>query len=150
MKVRNKKTGKIYEGYLADLALEKHYGSLAELNTEWEDYEDGHRVYYITYTGDVCDILSEVIHPEISLKMKQVGNYFETKEEAKQAVEKLKAWTRLKDKGFKFVDFSEGDIKFKLGKEYSEFIYDGYDEGLEFYIDGDVQKDLELLFGGEE
>ena len=34
--------------------------------------------------------------------MKQIGNYFETKEEAELAVEELKAWKRLKDKGFRF------------------------------------------------
>ena len=104
----------------------------------WEDYEDGHRIYYITYTGDVFDILSEVIHPSISLKMKQIGNYFETKEEAKKAVEKLKALKRLKDKGMR-------TYSFKREKR-------GID--LDFYtltILAPRDKDsLGLLFGGEE
>lgn len=32
---------------------------------------------------------------------KRIGNYFETREEAERAVRKLKAWKRLKDKGFR-------------------------------------------------
>lgn len=32
---------------------------------------------------------------------KRLGNYFETREEAERAVRKLKAWKRLKDKGFR-------------------------------------------------
>ena len=39
-------------------------------------------------------------------KDKEIGNYFETVEEAEQAVEKLKAWKRLRDKEFRFIGWS--------------------------------------------
>ena len=58
---------------------------------------------------------------------------FETREEAEKAVEKLKAWTRLKDKGFKFVVCYHDDesIKYKPSKDYSG-----------------MYEDLDLLFEG--
>ena len=92
------------------------YPMLAELMQEWEDYQDGDRVYYITYTGEVDEILAELIHPEISLKMKKIGNWFETKEEAEEAVKKLNAWKRLKDNSWRpayhRVLTSEADVLF--------------------------------------
>ena len=154
MKLRNKKTGEIgfvYTGLNGEVKAcsehdEKHkclgqYVFLSELNKEWEDYEDGHRVYYITYTGAVGDILSEFIHPEISLKMKQIGNYFETEEEAEKAVEKLKAWKRLKDEGFRFKTWYGGskNIDWEITSLENET-----------YIPRQICDDLDLLFGGEE
>jgi hypothetical protein len=76
--------------------------------------------------------------------MQSLGNYFETKEEAEKAVEKLKAWKRLKDKGFRFTFW---DMRSGSGK-------DGHCEG-EFVMfsecpDDIETADLDLLFGGEE
>lgn len=39
----------------------------------------------------------------------KIGNCFQTKEEAKRAVEKLKAWKRLKDSGLKFKDWNKSN-----------------------------------------
>lgn len=61
---------------------------------------------------------------------------FETKEEAEKAMEKLKAWKRLKDKGFKFDNFVRNAIYYVLSDEEIE--------------KDDVLEDLDLLFGGEE
>ena len=138
MKLRNKKTDIIHKIAYLNLADKEddiisflsmkngkryNYNSLAELNEEWEDYEEGHRVYYLDYTGDVFDILSEIIHPEISLKMKRIGNYFETREEAERAVKNLKAWKRLKDKGFRFNgwvrDHKNGSANNTIATKYS-------------------------------
>jgi hypothetical protein len=73
--------------------------------------------------------------------MKQIGNYFETKEEAEKAVEKLKAWKRLKDKGFRFnmwtIPEEPKTPHIKLGIEAEVDVPDS-------------PYDLELLFGGEE
>ena len=69
---------------------------------------------------------------------REIGNYFETKEEAEKAVEKLKAWKRLKDKGFKFDNVNVCWIEFTLKSATSNEVYE---QG---------QKDLHLLFGGEE
>ena len=110
------------------------YNSLAELNEEWQDYEEPH-TWYINDRGYV--ILNEAhFTSEGEKAVKSIGNYFETEEEAKRAVEKLKAWTRLKNKGFQFESWFGGsrDISFWLDTEIDEYI----------------AKDLDLLFGGEK
>ena len=71
---------------------------------------------------------------------KIIGNYFDTREEAGQAVEKLKAAKRLKDKGFVFKGVNEDDGSIKTGLSKGVKICDS----VEFY------EDMSLLFGGEE
>ena len=74
--------------------------------------------------------------------MKEIGNYFETREEAEKAVEKLKAWKRLKDKDFQFHGYNAlgvGEITFSVDFE------DMDDEG----EIGQLRHDLDLLFGGD-
>ena len=117
------------------------YDSLAELNAEWEDYEEPKDVWWLDNEGNVNH--ASRIDDYCFKKNKQIGNYFETKEEAEKAVKKLNAWKRLKDKGFKF-DLWDYD-----GSNYQERIRTGrilfrvkdYEEN---------DKDLDLLFGGEE
>ena len=150
MKLRNKKTGEIGWLYCDHISIPKKmtvfaedkdlsvnhwdYNSLAELNEEWEDYEEPKDHWYINYQGEVYVLDPEAV-PEYSRNAKQIGNYFETKEEAEKAVEKLKALKRLKDKGFKFTAYQlrELNIKFFLDHGYTEMV-----------------DDLDLLFGGEE
>lgn len=153
MKLRNKKTGEIvdlYEGIIRDdgehitikpvAVLEKCYiyNSLAELNAEWEDYDEPKEYWYINASGDVSSICEDEENPEDTKVCKEIGNYFSSREEAEQAVEKLKAWKRLKDNSFRFVDlrfeYDElgGTIKFKTN------LCDG------------INDDLDLLFGGEK
>lgn len=132
MRLRNKKTGVIV--FIEDTSsLEYH--SIAELNEEWEDYEEPKKYWMIDGYGEVHEIFvdSSYISDE-----KEIGNYFETKEEAERAVEKLKAWKRLKDKGFRFGGYEliEGNI---------HFIID-----LRKLTPDDLYPDLDLLFGGEE
>ena len=71
----------------------------------------------------------------------EIGNYFETEEDALLAVRKLKAWKKLKDKGFKFKEWKH--------TPFMETV-DGYNIHIEAYIDKivDVMKDLDLLFSG--
>lgn len=66
---------------------------------------------------------------------RQIGNYFGTKEEAEKAVEKLKAWKRLKDKGFKIT---------LRGWKGNSWLYANWGN-----LRGDYS-DVLLLFGGEE
>lgn len=66
-----------------------------------EDYEEPKEYWYIDWNGEVC---RSDIHDERTKRMKQIGNYFETKEEAEKAVRKLKAWKRLKDREFDFIE----------------------------------------------
>lgn len=76
--------------------------------------------------------------------LKEIGLLFKTKEETEKAVEKLKAWKRLKDKGFRFEDFEETD-RGKLG-DFTIYAHIEPDY-LQKYDEFD--DDLYLLFGGE-
>lgn len=78
-------------------------------------------------------------------KNKEIGNYFDSEEEAKRAVEKLKALKRLRDKGFRFTGYSDKDREYINQIEiYAEA--DGYGKAIDLAEDPDVK----LLFGGEE
>lgn len=151
MKLRNKKTGEIKEFLMVkrikndDLWKDGEYSSLAEFKEKWEDYEEpkDNGYWYINDLGKVefsCEELDMLDGtPNNILIRKIIGNYFSTTEEAKKAVEKLKAWKRLKDKGFSFE-------RWLLGGEYGNTItFSNYIE-----CDNETRADLHLLFGGEE
>lgn len=149
MKLRNKQTGEIGELQIT----EKHcvvavgngtascgieiYSSLAELNAEWEYYNEPKLFYVVDLDGE---ILPSDFENETVEKSKEMGNYFETKEEAEKAVEKLKAWKRLK----------EANIDYKLTYEYDDFTETMHaNVSFSFNSYPLVGKDLDLLFGGE-
>lgn len=160
MKLRNKKTGEIVEpsGITCingrtfvrfndgegTFKFEAH--SLAELNEEWKDYEEAKGYWYITSLG-------EIVYRGFSLRKwnsgddcrLEIGNYFEAREEAEQVVEKLKAWKRLRDKGFKFI--LDGETEMPM------FVYSGAN-GEKCITSATESKqyreDIKLLFGGEE
>lgn len=153
MKIKNKKTGMI--GYTAVLRSKAivvmdenaiqlgSYSSLAELNAEWEDYEEPKDYWFIDYDGGIIPF-SKMKETATDRMMKQIGNYFDTREEAEKAVEKLKAWKRLKDAGCRVTEYKTyGGTTSK-----SEFIGE-----VKIILDvPDVvnKKLLCLLFGGEE
>lgn len=141
MKLRNKKTGEIIE-LLAKPSFVKRnddylqsevntFNSLAELNAEWEDYEEPKEYRYIDDAGVIQ--IDQVLSSEINMR-KSIGNYFETKEEAEKAVEKLKALKRLKDKGFRFE-------RWVLGMSTLTITFSDYIES-----DDETRADLDLLF----
>lgn len=133
MKLRNKKTGEIN---LGDLHLDD-FNSLAELNAEWEDYEEPKEYWYIDPDANIEYTSKD---DEYDDEAKQIGNYFETKEEANKAVKRLRAWKRLKDKGFRFDSWKNDKEKY-LG----DFVIYASIKCLD-----DIVDDLNLLFGGEE
>lgn len=151
MKLRNKKTGEIGELHFEpdkeyhftvateDPADMKIYRTLAALYAEWEDYKNGD--YFIDMWEDdcVCDARFGV-ELDVIERAKECGLHFETEEETERAVEKLKAWTRLENKGFRFVnnslDICCHTINFKIDNQYD--------------MTDETSKDLFLLFGGEE
>ena len=148
MKLRNKKTGEIKEcvvipvddnGYPNEYQVFEKGDSLAELNADWEDYEEPNGYYGYDTTGNEVTWYPNPNQEDIE-KDKQIGNYFETEEEAEKAVEKLKAWKRLKDKGFVFkgINKVDGSIKTGLSKGVSVYECEGFYE------------DMDLLFGVEE
>jgi len=144
MKLRNKKTGEVKSVNHSHILVHFNDGetkcinSLAELNEEWEDYEGLKEYWSIdTYICEI-DYLTEGDDDDRDNFNKEIGNYFKTKEEVEKAVEKLKAWKRLKDKGFEFTSWDRhpdfpGDFRITASDE--------------FPCD---DKDLDLLFGGEE
>lgn len=156
MKLRNKKTGEI--GNLAPRGCEDErlwvwidnkskpeyrYNSLAELNEEWEDYDEPKEYWYIADNGEIEKDTDD--WDDYEERMKEIGNYFETKEEAEKAVGKLKAWKRLKDGGFRFSHIRSIDgvsIKHKDLDQYTIIAY--ADEN------GCDQEDLDTCIGGEE
>lgn len=149
MKLRNKKTGEIQEwdtvglidhNRISDVSVE--YNSIARLNDGWEDYEEPKERYHWFVSGRGTIEYEKDEDDYFNRGHKSIGNYFETKEEAEKAVEKLKAWKRLKDRGFKFVGWCDSvsdnnpDMAlFKLN---------------EYAWETDTCDDLDILFGGEE
>ena len=155
MKLRNKKTGEIVQlsvkcengGELRTFDLNTNADkpiTLAELNDEWEDYEEPKEYWFIDTILHKIRLGTDKSDEEwIRFKSwsKEIGNYFETKEEAERAVEKLKAWKRLRDNGFKFEGIEKRGyyIKFYQGRSYET------DKQCQ-----QAMKDLDLLFGGED
>ena len=118
------------------------YDSLAELNAEWEDYEEPKEFWYIGQDGVIFSDI-DTITQDYADRLQEIGNYFETKEEAEKAVEKLKAWKRLRDEGFKFTQWRHDVTNQK-------YIITMEEKGLEEWVVGRKKADLDLLFGGEE
>lgn len=153
MKLRNKKSGEILEtAHSATVIKDKFriydeitdkyytYNTLAELNEEWEDYEESTGYFYIRDGGNIDHNL---YGKSIIKRHQEIGNYFETKEEAEKAVEKLKAWKRLKDMKIKYqLDFVRNSITFTYQIENT--LIDVLDAERQIFTD------LKLLFGGEE
>ena len=140
MKLRNKKTGEIVEfrylqsDYVAPLVLTTYendkpemysYTSLAELNEEWEDAPEEPK------ENGLDNIVALI----------EAYSSHDSERYPKEIVEKLKAWKRLKDKGFRF-----------------QFWHSSYaGDNISFFIDWinadskkEIEEDLDLLFGGEE
>ena len=133
MKLRNKKTGEIRNCQLmADGFIV--INSLKDLE-EWEDYKEPKGYWYYDTT---CGRVEKVTHNEDKEIDSSIGNCFNTREEAEKAVEKLKAWKSLKDKGFKFFNH-------KIIGEYGNVSY-----RLIYPLNNLEEKYLDMLFGGED
>ena len=164
MKLKNKETGEVgevkwdeqYKAIAVETDIHYYcYSSVDELNSEWEDApEDPKEYWLINPEGEVALVHEEYEDEEDTKATKEIGNYFETKEEAELAVRKLKAWKRLKDKGFRFTGIAGISnnifVSFETDSKYSggHIMYDEYsntDDKLKEY-----NEDLTLLFGGEE
>lgn len=152
MKLKNKKTGEI--GYLYANKNENYnvldendkvlavYETLEAVVGEWQDYEEPKEYWYMDYAGFIRSAARTGNSWEVQ---KKIGNCFETKEEAEKAVEKLKAWKRLKDKGFRFKDYTRKFDGFKRVDGSVFIIAELDDEGVIGMID-----ELNICFGGEE
>ena len=142
MKLRNVKTGEIATLTLStngeDMIIMgndmyAHITKLSELK-DYEDYEEPKEYWYIDDAGVIQ--IDQVLCSEINMR-KAIGNYFETREEAEKAVEKLKAVKRLK----------EANIDYKLSREYDDFTETMHaNVSFSFNSYPLVGKDLDLLF----
>ena len=126
-KWRNKITGEINE-FMVHKRIEDSengnpvYAPFDGHIDDWEDYEE-------PKSGVKGIRLNDMISGRHIVEID-----FTKVEEAEKAVERLRAWKRLKDKGFRFTGFSNESIGYEI-KELS----------------GDFALDLDLLFnGGEE
>lgn len=75
--------------------------------TRWKP-EISHDYYYISGDGHVYDNSWDDSRFVDNGRF-EIGNCFQTKEEAERAVEKLKAWKRLKDSGLKFKGWNKSN-----------------------------------------
>lgn len=141
-KFMNKKTGEVAEFVVHKRIEDSEDGNQVyapfDFNPEeWEDYEEPKEYWYIDCYGEVLRVLYN--GNEWDERRKLIGNYFKIKEEAEQAVEKLKAWKWLKDKGFRFTGIEDVErtihfeIPFRAG-----------------YGSCEAEVNLDFLFGGEK
>lgn len=155
MKLRNKKTGDIGElsvWYRADNKEIKEFGvikenekfptdykSLAELNEDWEDYEEP--------KGSALDLMILTLTNFIE---NEPDDTLIDLEDCKQMLEKLKAYKRLKDKGFHFNgwDNTIGDDYYKPGQIVISL--NGNPDWDEYESIDDIKDELNLLFGNNE
>ena len=146
MKLRNKKTGEIRElpdGFFCGDSLKK-------ICEEWEDYEEPKGYWCISQWGDIVQRRKLIpIHDEdTEAEHKEIGNYFLSREEAEKAVERLRAWKRLKDKGFRFkLSPAVGSLDINPDKFQIEV---NADMPVKWFCCDGVQEDLDACFGGEE
>lgn len=123
------------------------YDKIEKLYDEWEDAPEESKAGYIIDPMDEDCVSTDddwgYETPDIE-RAKELGIWFETEEEAEEAVEKLKAWKRLKDKCFRFYRWNKGSI------------LESKPNAIEFACDDtrpwsweDIRDDLDLLFGGE-
>lgn len=155
MKLRNKRTGEKAEveiNYNSMLVTHEdgrigqyYFDSLKDLE-EWEDYEEPEIIWYLDWKGRVQSAAIEN-----NWEKKSIGNYFETKEEAEKAVEKLKAMAKLKEFGFRFIDWeldmktiADGKIWFDVG------VNTEWDAEQLLELKPEAKELLDILFGGEK
>lgn len=117
------------------------YSSIAEFLEMWEDAPEEPKEYW--YLDSVGDIIQDHIDGGwVDKYREQIGNYFESEEEANRAAEKLKALKRLKDKGFRFDGWNWKTQRIDYNLDYTDITEKQIKE---------AEKDLDLLFiGGEE
>lgn len=112
-----------------------------------EDYEEPKIFYWIDYDGKIC---KAEIGTMDRTKIKQIGNYFETREEAELAVRKLKAWKRLEDNGVVFDECFDRFGETHNQRDVVVFLFrvEAPDWGEK--SNDKIEDDLDLLFSGGE
>lgn len=107
-------------------------------STRWKP-RIGQKYYLLDSNGSVYD--SVWSNDYIDRNRSEIGNCFESREEAEKAVEKLKAWKRLKDSGLKFKDWNKSnyDKTFCINAEVKHDVV-----AFDFFKDLRVALDMEI------
>lgn len=109
MKLRNKKTGEIKE--LPDGLF--CGDNLKKICEEWEDVpEELKKYWYIDIDGG---IMFDNVEDDTVKVMREIGNYFDTREEAEKALERLKKLQNLKNRGYNIDEYI--DMIIERGEE---------------------------------
>ena len=122
-----------------------NFSRISELFELFEDYEGPKEYYAIDLQGDTIKWARHSWDEKTTNKIKEIGNYFESKEEAEQAVKKLKAWKRVKRDLVSLHWQRERDGNFSVWGEFKT----GNTLRADVFLDNHSE-DLDLLFGGEE
>lgn len=152
MKLRNKRTGEIADVEISincmlvthqDGRIEQYYFDSIKDLLEWEDYEEPEIGFIIDpMEEDYISADDDSGYDESDIeRAKELGIWFESEEEAEKAVEKLKAYKRLKDKGFRLNHWKEAQLRPNM----SCVAITG-----NIKVDEETKSDLDLLFGEEE
>ena len=107
-------------------------------STRWKP-EENQKYYFLDSNGYVYNNIWA--GDSIDRNRSDIGNCFKSREEAEKAVEKLKAWKRLKDSGLKFKDWNKSnyDKTFCINAEVEHDV-----EAFEFFKDLRVALDMEI------
>ena len=122
-----------------------YYNSLAELNKEWCDYEEQKGNWTIDPMNENYIDDGRYTAPDELERYEELGLKFNTEEEAEKAVEKLKAWKRVKRDLVSLNWQRERDGSFSVWGEFKT----GNTLRADVYLDIH-SKDLDICFGGEE
>ena len=125
--------GEVVDGVIVE-CLGKHEEKLRVIATA---AKGGQHTFYYSSIRSFMDDWEDAPTEEVWYLGERIGNYSMPKKEARKATEKILAWKRLKDKGFRFNGI----------EQFTHIMVDEYtaDKTEKEYID-----DLMLLFGGEE
>ena len=120
------------------------YKTKAEFDANWEDAPEEPKTFWaISWAGEPEEYDVKKTPQELKDMAKAIGNYFSSREKAEKAVEKLKAWQRLKDHNLKLKPgsriFNNTDKVFTTQAVFLES--DTYEY---------IEQDLDLLFSGGE
>lgn len=114
-----------------------YYDSFDEAAEMWGKCEEPKEHWAIDQFGEPINV-SGLSRLQLE-KLHRLGNDFPSENATMKAIEKLRAWTRLKDKGFRFE-------RWGMGGEYGNTIT--FSDYIEY--NDETRADLDLLFGGEE
>lgn len=152
MKLKNKRTGEIRPAearedgiYLYDETTDQWYKYELDLLAKWWEYyekpEKPEEHWAIDQFGEPINV-SGLSSLQLE-KLHQLGNDFSSENATIEVLEKLKAWRRLEDKGFRFDGY---DVAHKSnGNLAGQIFYDAGNYSIE-----DIENEMDLLFGGED